>query len=231
MALTSIPVKTAEGLSEIGEQRLSPHQRTMLLLVDGKRSMVEVQTMALHEGAPPSCMDDLMAFGLIVITQPTVPITRFNAADPDAAEPLDIWLGSGWVPAALETEPAALGPATGASERPLRRNIDPGSLNGDPFAEIPLPSPSRTPDKGEAIAALNEARGLLLRAVRLEAPLAGSLTMLRLLRARTGEQLHALLDEVEMRISKPQRAQAAEQTLNRVRQLLNGAAASDPPKF
>lgn len=231
MALTSIPVKTAQGLAEIDRHRLSPHQRAMLLLVDGKRSMVEVQTMALLQGAPPSCMDDLMAFGLIVITQPTVPITRFTAADPDAAETFDIWLESGWVPAAAETEPAALGPASGADNRPLQRKLNPGPLKSESPAALSLALAAPGPGKGEASALLKEARRILLGAVRREAPLAGSLTMLRLLRARTGEQLHALLDEVEMRISTPQRAQAVEQTLNRVRQLLSGAAASDPPKL
>ena len=79
--------------------------------------------------------------------------------------------------------------------------------------------------------AINAAREILLRAVRQEAPLAGSLTLLRLRKARTADDLRALLDEVEVRISKPQRMLTAQQTLSRVRQLLSGQAEPQPPIF
>jgi hypothetical protein len=62
--------------------------------------------------------------------------------------------------------------------------------------------------------------------VRAEAPLAGSLTLLRLRRARTRADLNQLLDEVEARITKPHRSLAAGQTMRRVRMLLDGRADS-----
>jgi hypothetical protein len=83
-----------------------------------------------------------------------------------------------------------------------------------------LPGESGTPD-----AAFIEARLILLRAVRAEAPIAGSLTALRLRRARGRADLQALLDEVEARITKPHRALAAAQTMRRVRLLLEGRLA------
>jgi hypothetical protein len=73
--------------------------------------------------------------------------------------------------------------------------------------------------------AMEEARGILLRAVRAEAPVAGSLTMLRLRRARTREDLESLLEEVEGRIFKPFKGLWASQTMARVRELL----ATQPP--
>ena len=58
--------------------------------------------------------------------------------------------------------------------------------------------------------------------MRAEAPVIGSLTLLRLRRAASRADLEDLLDEVEARISKPHRSLAAGQTLQRVRQLLDG---------
>jgi hypothetical protein len=68
---------------------------------------------------------------------------------------------------------------------------------------------------------LDEARALLLRAVRSEAPVAGALTLLKLRRAQSREALEALLDEVEHRLRKPHRQIIAAQTLRHVRHLLS----------
>jgi hypothetical protein len=75
-------------------------------------------------------------------------------------------------------------------------------------------------DPAAVDAPLEEARDILLRAVRNEAPVAGSLTLLRLRRARSRAELELLLDEVETRIRKPHRMLATTQTMRRVRQLL-----------
>jgi hypothetical protein len=73
---------------------------------------------------------------------------------------------------------------------------------------------------------LAEARTLLVRAVRSEAPLAGALTIIKLKRAATREALEALLDEVEQRLKKPHRRVIAAQTLRHVRHLLTLPAPS-----
>ena len=61
-----------------------------------------------------------------------------------------------------------------------------------------------------------------MRAVRAQAPLAGTITLLKLRRARDRADLAELLDEVESRISKPHRSLAAMHTMRRVRQMLGG---------
>jgi hypothetical protein len=76
---------------------------------------------------------------------------------------------------------------------------------------------------------LDEARSLLLKAVRSEAPVAWALTLLRLKRATTREALESLLDEVEQRLRKPHRRIIAAQTLRHVRHLLSLPASSRPP--
>ena len=74
-----------------------------------------------------------------------------------------------------------------------------------------------------------EARELLLRAVRQEAPVSGTLTLMKLRRASTREALEALLDEVEQRLRKPRRQIIAAQTMRHVRHLLSLPPASRTP--
>jgi hypothetical protein len=85
-------------------------------------------------------------------------------------------------------------------------------------------------DEGEARIdrPLHEARALLLRAVRSEAPVAGALTLLKLKRASTRESLESLLDEVEQRLRKPHRQIIAAQTMRHVRHLLSLPVSSRP---
>ena len=77
---------------------------------------------------------------------------------------------------------------------------------------------------------LEEARALLPRAVRSEAPVAGALTLRKLKRAATREALAVLLDEVEQRLRKPHRRIIAAQTLRHVRHLLTLPAGSRLPQ-
>jgi hypothetical protein len=68
---------------------------------------------------------------------------------------------------------------------------------------------------------LLEARELLIRALRAQAPVSGSLTLMKLRRATTRDDIEALLDEVEQRLRKPHRMIIAAQTMRHVRHLLS----------
>jgi hypothetical protein len=67
---------------------------------------------------------------------------------------------------------------------------------------------------------LQEARELLMRALKAQAPVSGSLTLMKLRRAATRDEVEALLDEVEQRLRKPHRMIIAAQTMRHVRHLL-----------
>jgi hypothetical protein len=77
--------------------------------------------------------------------------------------------------------------------------------------------------------AFARARDILLRMVKTEAPVAGSLTLLRLRRARSRAELGDLLDDVRSHLGKRQRSLAAAQTLSSVRQLLSPSFDSTQP--
>ena len=220
MIAGTIPVKTPLGQSELSTRQrgLSQRHRTVLFLVDGKRSADEVREMALKAGVPETCFSDLLSMGLIILSEPTVAM----------------WIGA---PNEAQTAhvdvPIAESEAFGTTQNstlPPSRTLYPESLSADSsFRDLPLQSgwtstdgdDRATPDSG-----FTEARTIMVRAVRAEAPLTGSLTLLRLRRARTRADLTKLLDEVEVRITKPHRALAASQTMRRVRQLLERRADS-----
>ncbi|WP_280152948.1 hypothetical protein [Piscinibacter sp. XHJ-5] len=204
MATPLIPVKTSDGQAELSsrQRRLSQRHRTVLLLVDGRRTAEQVQTLARQAGASESCFGDLLELGLIVLPRPAESPGPLHASLQHVDIPLD----------AIE------------SVLPAARTLQPESvlddtLNSGHPSDVSRPTDFDALEAG-ADATLEEARGILIRALRAEAPVAGSLTLLRLRRARTRSELAELIDEVEARIMKPYRTLSAQQTLRHVRHLL-----------
>ncbi len=186
------PLRTASGHAEMAKRgrRLSQRHRTVLLLVDGRRSENEIRTLAAKAGAGPECLDDLQTMGLVALAGSTgadMTVTQAAGADSSLlASSQSLHGDSSW--SVLDDE------SPGAVDRPLA-----------------------------------EARELLLRAVRQEAPLSGTLTLMKLKRATTREGLEALLDEVEQRLRRPRRQIIAAQTMRHVRHLLSLPTVSRPP--
>jgi hypothetical protein len=218
---------------------LSQRQRTVLLLVDGRRTEQEVRTLAQKAGATESCFAELLELGMISVPPPVDPSTLATVpiSPPSPAEEVPLHVD---IP--LDTdEPPAPRTAHAASARaaiddehesilPASRTLQPESILNDSTLGVQKISDSMLHDF-EALEAsrtedssLEEARGILMRAVRAEAPLTGSLTMMRLRRARTRTELADLIDEVETRIIKPYRSLAAQQVLRRARSLLDTRA-------
>lgn len=183
-----VPQRTPAGQSELnGRSRaLTQRQRTVLFLVDGRRSVDEIHELADRAGAGAMAFAELVALGLV--------------AAPGLAS-------------------AEAGESSLSSVMPSSH-----SLQGDSQWSVLDDEGAEHGDRP-----LNEARALLLRAVRSEAPVAGALTLLKLKRAGTREALEALLDEVEQRLRKPHRRIIAAQTLRHVRHLLTLPPASRPP--
>lgn len=221
----NVPVKTEAGQAELGTRRLrlSQRHRTVLLLVDGRRTEAQVRDLAAQAGVPGTCFDELLGLSLIALpeSEPAqAPAPVAPAVAPAAA------LAAPASPALAAEAPATVPTVPQDSLLPASETLPPDSsaldwdLGGAPPPDSWLPPES---DEGEAEpvdAAFDQAREMLVRAVRTEAPVTGSLTLLRLRRARSRADLDVLLDEVEARISKPHRSLAATQTLRSVRQLL-----------
>ncbi len=217
VGMGTIPIRTPEGQAELTtrSRRLSQRQRTLLLLIDGKRSAVEVRALAVKAGVPEGCFDELMALGLIMLPEPTFSLLLDEP--PPAPEALHIDLP---LPGPDDTgADSALLPASRTLQSSLAGEFGPG----DSWLSSQQHDGETPSDAGFV-----EARLILARAVRAQAPVTGSLTLLRLRRARTRAELAALLDEVQARITRPHRSLAAAQTLRRVRHLLSAAPDSSP---
>ena len=219
MAAQTIPQKTPEAVAELAsrQRKLSQRHRTVLLLVDGKRSELQVRQMALQAGAAGTCFDELVELGMITLPEPVfeVPV---SAPVPWVDEPAP-------GPVRLVDVPPAGPDSVHSSLLPASLTLQPESTLNDSVM-LNEPPPSDLGDLDSLIreggdAQLEEARDLMIRAVRAEAPVAGSLTLLRLRRARSRADLEGLLDEVELRITKPFKGLWASQTMSRVRELLS----------
>jgi hypothetical protein len=258
-----VPVKTVEGQAELGTRRLRLGQRhrTVLLLVDGRRTEAQVRELAAHAGVPAGCFEELLALGLIaqpearrvdataaaigphMALMPSMPPGRVV----EALSPPLVSLPATSLPAARTPNqaffastapaPAPTGPiplvVVNDSLLPACGTLPPDSSRIDSvLAGAQPPDSWLPPDDDEEVhvemvdAVFAQAREMLQRAVRSEAPWAGSLTLLRLRRARTRGDLTELLDEVEARISKPHRSLASTQLLTSVRQLLGSGVDS-----
>ena len=87
-------VKTASGIDEVRTRtlQLSPRLRTMLIMVDGTRTVAQLRHAQLTLGAPPDFMDSLVALGLVASDR----APALTAAIAPAATPLaqaDVELG------------------------------------------------------------------------------------------------------------------------------------------
>ena len=214
MATTNVPFKTPEAVAELSsrQRKLSQRHRTVLLLVDGRRAEDEVRELARAAGSPETCFDELLDLGMISRPAPLEPEPRKARAMVESRPvPLDVELT---IPLAPDSVQSVL-PASLSLQPESHLDSSVNELAGAAMDALES-EPFDVQDE-----ALEEARAILLRAVRAEAPVAGSLTMLRLRRARTREDIESLLEEVESRIFKPFKGLWASQTMARVRELLS----------
>jgi len=211
------PIKTPDGQAELATRarQLSQRHRTVLLLVNGRRTEEQVKRLAEQAGVPPTCYDDLMQMGLIMRPLPTMPIEI--APYPTLPPAVDLPLPD------LDHEPPLppSGPLAPAS-----------TLNGDlgayePWARVE----TDYSDLGDLDGGLEQARDLLIRAVRADAPVAGSLTLMRLRRARSREDLLGLLEEVGQRLVRPAREVETARLIRRVRRLIDASIDSSLSGF
>lgn len=199
MDLLGIPTKTAAGVAELSarERSLTQRHRTLLLLVDGQRTLQEVLDLAQKAGVPAAHMDELVALGLV-----SVSIGSTRSPRDAVAMPPPVTVGADATPlSAAATEPMA-----------LDVNLDDGDAAQNAASDWGMLA---TDDS-----ALAEARDILLQALLHEAPVAGALTMLRVRRAASRSALLDLLPQVQDKLDRPRRLIDATHIIRRAQELL-----------
>lgn len=221
------PIKTAAGQAELATRSrgLSQRHRTVLFLVDGRHSEAQVRAMAEKAGVSQLCVDELLEMGMIELPKPS-PVPA-ELPDPPPVVMTTVSSGGELSSSVINGMTAQLD-----SVLPASRTLIPdtpselAALDGVRGDEVWAASPAGA-NPG---AAVEEAREFLIRVVKADAPVvSGSLTLLRLRRARTRSDLLALLEEVQARIAKPNRSLVAAQTVRRVRDFLEGRLSSLAP--
>lgn len=230
MIAASVPVKTAEGQAELRTRklRISQRHRTVLFLVDGRRTESVVRDLATQAGVPDACFDELVRLGLIAKLGPAnasfePAIDSVPPSGPSSVLHIELPLFGPTVVAAPAAPRGEPGGNEGESLLPPSLTLPPESTINSPRGSVPTEDDSWfEPDPGADVhdSAFVQARELMMRSVRTEAPVSGSLTLRRLRRARSRVELLGLLNEVEARITKPFRSLTASQTIESVRELL-----------
>ena len=116
------PIKTPDGQAELAtrQRRVSQRHRTVLFLVDGRRSEAQVKALAAQAGVPESCYGELLDMGLIMMPQLTVPVIPDREDNPLFVESqhIDLPLHDSGPP----SEESLLAPT---------KSLQPDSINGD----------------------------------------------------------------------------------------------------
>jgi len=178
-----ILIKTPSGQIEMAQRRLglSQRHRTMLILVDGKRTLSQVLELAAQVGIPKAYLDEICDLGLVAVA-----VAHGRRAHELQAE----------LRAENRVSPRP-GPILEASDPALS---DWGRLEDSVgFGMAMTNSELAALDVSDTL--VSEARKFLIQALRVEAPLSGAVTMLKVRRARTREELAGLLYEVRGKIA------------------------------
>jgi hypothetical protein len=242
----TIPVKTALGQEELKSRthRLSQRHRTVLLLVDGRRPLSEVLSLAQQAGAATSHFEELVRLGLVdVPTEPEPQPERVEVAS--APAPL----------APLAPPTPADEPPTPADEAPQVAEVQlDATAAGSPVDDVatddtaaaeaaiqppaatmresivvpapepkPAPAPPRelpVPAELADVDALQAVRALLIETLRIDAPLFSARMFVRVRNARTSAELIELVWEIQDNLARARHAQRELRSLQLARELL-----------
>jgi hypothetical protein len=218
MSTPVVPSKTALGQDELRHRthRLSQRHRTVLLLVDGRRSLGEVLDLANQAGAAISHFEELVRLGLVdvpVEASPPAEPPPEPAASPDEPQLTSVEM---LVPAAPpeaptdgtgSTEPPAHPEPPRAAEPPRIEAVAPPLL----FDEVPAV---------EEEPVVERVRQQLLELLRLDGPMFGSRLVGRVRGAESTAELIDLVWEIERQLGMTKRSRQGQLCLERARDLL-----------
>lgn len=195
-----IPLKTPQGQQELTRRShgLSQKHRTILLLVDGRRTLDDVMSLAQHAGATPKHFEELLVLKLLRV--------------PELA-----------VIAAGQIDEVDIPLHTGLTLPPPEEDVAPVVRQAEAVAETA--APIATGAVNEAALMLESVREMLIDMLKIAAPVTGTLTMMKLRRAQGREELADLLYEVQTKVERSRTKPAdVDRTLQHARELLFGSS-------
>lgn len=248
MPLPPIPTKTPLGQEEMRRRTggLGQRHRTILFLIDGRRTLAEVLILAHQAGAATSHFEDLVRLGYVELpAEPAPPplpepvqapaeaqITHLEVEVPPALEP------PGEAPAADAALPAEAAPDRWEATMPLPPLAPVPAPPPPPPAPPPPPPPPAPAPPPRAVAPpraapapppalldedaplLERARACLLETIRVDAQPAGSRIAERARQAQTIADMIEVVWVMERGLSHAQRSHRGLLNLQKARELL-----------
>jgi hypothetical protein len=241
MSVTTIPTKTALGHEEMRRRTggLGQRHRTILFLIDGRRPLSEVLSLAIKAGAATSHFEDLVRMGFVELP-PEEPPPPPPSELPFAPAQAKITALAVEVPAEAEpeTEPQALDPGPPPPEpapppvAPVVRTPPSPTWpeRFDPVTDLPtrpfLPPARATPvappvvTPAEDLPVLEQARAQLLETLRCDPQPSSARLAERVRLAAGGSELIDVVWVMERGLHHHQRSHRGLLALQRARELL-----------
>ena len=229
MSTPVVPSKTALGQDELRHRthRLSQRHRTVLLLVDGRRSLGEVLDLANQAGAAISHFEELVRLGLVdvpVEASPPAEPPPEPATSPDEPQLTSVEL---LVPAApLEAQADETASTELPEEVPIAAaDVAPPEppLAAEPPPRIEAVAPPLLLDEVPEVEeepVVERVRQQLLELLRLDGPLFGSRLVGRVRGAESTAELIDLVWDIERQLGMTKRSRQGQLCLERARDLL-----------
>ncbi|MFM2398194.1 MAG: hypothetical protein RL341_351 [Pseudomonadota bacterium] len=227
---STAPIRTEAGAQELRVRALGLQQkvRTVLLLVDGKRTVAEVRKLMQGAGVAPEHLQQLLDLGLIAMptsaSSPTpAPPPAAEAPKPGRPTLADILGGAPIDPPSTMT---AINRAYEPYLDPAGRDVNNLGANtmSAVFGQIGLPNaePLGVPSDSvkDADPALSAARSHLTQALNAMAPTDSAALMFRIGRCNSRTEMTDLLREVEVKLARRGRVNEAAEVVRHARALL-----------
>jgi hypothetical protein len=210
MTIPNAPTRTPAGEDELRHRtrKLGQRYRTVLLLIDGRRSLEEVLGLAQQAGAAVSHFEELVRLELVEIPAAPVLAPAASVSGHDADEAM---------PAPLQPDEGDMLP-TVPIEEPPSEPVTPSAraLEMPPVAAQTLPEAQGTPEQQ----LLQQVRDLLIDTLRIDSPLFGARTFFRVRSAQSTGELIDLVWEIQDHLAHSRHSRDELISLHRARELL-----------
>jgi hypothetical protein len=234
MAIPTVPFKTQLGNDELRlrTHKLGQRHRTILFLIDGRRPLAEVLSLAQQAGAATQYFEDLLRLGLVELppdptpaappAEPQLPVLAEEAelttveliVTPNPEDEVTVR-----APLTFEAPAARPPPPPPPAPAPPQRSLPVLDEAVKPAATVSLDLALPLPDEGEA-QLLQKVRELLTETLHIDASLFSARTFVRVRNAQSVGELIDLVWEIQGNLSHKRRAQRVLQGLQHARELL-----------
>ena len=246
MSPLPVPTKTSLGQAALRRRtgEIGPRHRTLLFLVDGRRPLSEVLSLAHQAGSATSHFEDLVRMGYVELPQEALAPSPVEAPQevPPPAEITELAVEVDEAAALVEDRPPAAAEAVAVVEVAAPVVAEPPAAPpaaAPAPAQTPAPAPARAPARrsraaalvderpaavspvhAEDIPMLEQARGELLECLRCDAQPNGARLAERARAARSGAEMVEVVWTMERGLHHHQRSHRGLIALQRTRELL-----------